>query len=175
MQRKELSCTCHSHTALQANHQQARGNHHFINVHRTAYPPSLLFISSFFLLVFSFSISHFDSVFIAVLRLGALLSFPWFTIVVDASIHQPLYVLMNVDLREECNTRVKDLWVCEVHLRCVSLQACFDVCVMYTEPCQGQPLHSDGDGEECGVQQGCCYGIIEDVSLVSLIIQQVCC
>lgn len=82
---------------------------------------------------------------------------------------------MNVDLREECNTRVKDLWVCEVHLRCVSLQVCFDVCVMYTEPCQGDPLHSDGGGEECGVQQGCCYGIIEDVSLVSLIIQQVCC
>lgn len=79
----------------------------------------------------------FPSPFLILILFSSLFSFPWFTMVVDASIHQPLYVLMNVDLREECNTRVKDLWVCEVHLRCVSLQACFDVCVMYTEPCQG--------------------------------------
>lgn len=48
---------------------------------------------------------------------------------------------------------------------CVCLWVCADVCV----PSQGDLVHPDGSRGECGAQQRRCYGIMEDVSLVSLI------
>lgn len=56
------------------------------------------------------------------------------TVIVDASIYQPPYVLMNVDLREEYSTSVKDFYV---HMWVTQgVLVCRYVCVMLKESCQ---------------------------------------
>lgn len=135
----------------------------------TARPLSSLFYSCLlsFLFCFSSTVSHFHSIFIVLLPLWALLSFPWLTIAVDASIHPPLYALMNVDLSEDCNPIVWDFICTCDYRRCASVL--MFVC-MFVQPHRGDLMHPDGSGGERGIQRRLCYGIMEDVSFVSLII-----
>lgn len=59
---------------------------------------------------------------------------------------------------------------CEKSLVCAEEpQVCAGSGVMYGEPRQGDLLHPDGCGGERGVQQQGCCGIMDDVSLISLI------
>lgn len=148
MQREALGCTCDSLTPLQANHYQARRNHHFISFRCTAPRPNI-HVRSFFVL--------FSSQFLIYILFSALFSLCDF------------FSSSLVDSNGGCISSSasvwadKCLWVKNTTLLSQILYVCLattgqwqvweSVCVLmfgriYVQPVLGDLMHPDGSKGE---------------------------
>lgn len=171
MQREALGCTCDSLTPLQANHYQARRNHHFISFRCTAPRPNI-HVRSFFVL--------FSSQFLIYILFSALFSLCDFfsSSLVDSNggcIGSSASVWADKCLWVKSTTLLsKILYVC-LATTGVRVWVCVDV---WAHICSASSGRSDApwwqQRRECDIQQHSCYRIMENVSLISAIIGLYC-